>query len=51
MSAAKKAAPETPVPRDAPVYDDRGNVRPHGTPGARPMTYAERVEIAKKLQS
>lgn len=32
-----------------PVYDARGNVRPHGTRGARPMTYAERVEIAGRL--
>lgn len=31
---------------DAPVYDDRGNVRPRGTEGARPMSYAERVAIA-----
>lgn len=34
---------------DPPVYDERGNVRPRGTEGARPMTYAERVAIAKKL--
>jgi hypothetical protein len=34
-----------------PVYDARGNVRPHGTPGARPMTYAERVKIAQRLAS
>lgn len=44
-----------PVPPPAaskispPVYDERGNVRPRGTPGARTMTYAERVEIAKRL--
>lgn len=36
---------------DAQVYDERGNVRPVGTPGARPMTYAERVEIAAALGS
>lgn len=34
---------------DAPVYDERGNVRPRGTKGARPMTYAERVEIARRI--
>ena len=34
---------------DAPVYDERGNVRPRGTEGARPMTYAERVEIARRI--
>lgn len=34
---------------DAPVYDERGNVRPRGTEGARPMTYEERVEIAKRI--
>lgn len=33
----------------APVYDSRGNVRPRGTKGARPMTYEERVKIAKRL--
>lgn len=32
-----------------PEYDERGNVRPRGTPGARPMTYDERVKIAKRL--
>lgn len=32
-----------------PVYDERGNVRPRGTEGARPMTYEERVKIAKAL--
>ena len=35
--------------KDAPVYDERGNVRPHGTEGARPMSYAERVKIAERL--
>jgi multidrug efflux pump subunit AcrA (membrane-fusion protein) len=34
-----------------PVYDERGNVRPRGTKGARSMTYAERVKIAKRLAS
>ncbi|MBD3782449.1 MAG: hypothetical protein IE926_05745 [Micrococcales bacterium] len=34
---------------DAPVYDERGNVRPRGTPGAKAMTYAQRVAIAKRL--
>lgn len=51
MSADDKAptAPKAEEVDDRPVYDKRGNVRPHGTPGARPMTYAERVRIAKKL--
>lgn len=34
---------------DPPVYDERGNVRPRGTPGARPMTKAERTDIARRL--
>lgn len=34
---------------DPVYYDDRGNVRPRGTEGARPMTYAERVEIARRI--
>ncbi|MBS2939584.1 hypothetical protein KDN32_17735 [Nocardioides sp. J2M5] len=34
---------------DPPVYDERGNVRPRGTEGARPMSYAERVEIARRI--
>lgn len=33
---------------DPPVYDNRGNVRPRGTKGAKPMTFAERVKVAKK---
>lgn len=37
------------VEPDPPVYDERGNVRPRGTEGAKPMTFAERVAIAKKL--
>lgn len=37
------------VESDPPVYDERGNVRPRGTEGARPMTFEERVAIAKKL--
>lgn len=59
MSAAKKA-PKVPSDAelagtadkkpDPPVYDERGNVRPRGTKGARPMTYAERVKIAKQIQ-
>lgn len=36
---------------DPPVYDERGNVRPRGTEGARPMSFEERVAIAKKLGS
>lgn len=35
---------------DPPVYDERGNVRPRGTKGARPMSYAERVAIAERIQ-
>lgn len=35
--------------KDAPVYDERGNVRPRGTKGAKPMTYEQRVAIAKRL--
>lgn len=42
-------AAEPAVEPDPPVYDERGNVRPHGTPGARPMTYAERMAIAERL--
>lgn len=38
-------------PADPPVYDERGNVRPRGTKGARPMTLAQRKAIARKLQS
>lgn len=38
----------TPDP-DPPVYDERGNVRPRGTPGARYMTKAERTKIAHAL--
>ena len=34
---------------DAPVYDERGNVRPRGTQGARPRTYEERVAIAERI--
>lgn len=33
---------------DVPVYDERGNVRPRGTEGARPMSWDERVELAKE---
>ena len=35
--------------KDAPVYDERGNVRPRGTKGAKPMSYAQRVELAARL--
>lgn len=35
----------------APVYDERGNVRPRGTAGARPMSYEERVEVARRIGS
>lgn len=37
------------IPSTEPVYDERGNVRPHGTPGAKPMTYAQRVALAGRL--
>lgn len=36
---------------DEQVYGDRGNVRPYGTPGAKPMTYDERVAIAVALDN
>lgn len=42
--------PTEPVDPDPPVYDERGNVRPRGTPGAQPMTKAERVKIAARLR-
>lgn len=35
---------------DEPVYDERGNVRPRGTEGARPMSYDERVAIAQGIK-
>ena len=41
--------PETDPEKDPPVYDERGNVRPRGTPGARPMTKDERKRIAAAL--
>jgi hypothetical protein len=37
------------IPSSEQVYDERGNVRPAGTPGARPMSYKQRVEIAARL--
>lgn len=43
------AAGEVNADPDPPVYDERGNVRPRGTEGARPMTKAERKAIAKRL--
>ena len=51
MSEPKaKAAPVDPeLGPDAPVYDERGNVRPRGTKGAKPMTHAQRVAIAERL--
>ena len=33
---------------DAPVYDERGNVRPRGTEGAKPMSFEERAALARK---
>jgi hypothetical protein len=52
--AEANPSPVTPDPDEAPdpdppVYDERGNVRPRGTPGAKPMTKAERIKIAKRL--
>ncbi|MGL5851630.1 MAG: hypothetical protein ACRCZD_12700 [Phycicoccus sp.] len=44
--ARRKVTP--PAPTEA-VYDERGNVRPFGTPGARPMSYDERVALAAAL--
>jgi hypothetical protein len=43
------ADPDKPTPPDPPVYDERGNVRPRGTPGAVPMTKAKRIKIARAL--
>jgi hypothetical protein len=43
--------PEVEPDPDPPVYDERGNVRPRGTPGAKPMTKAERTDIARRLAS
>lgn len=37
------------VDPDPPVYDERGNVRPRGTKGAKPMTLAQRKAIARKI--
>lgn len=37
------------VEQQEPVYDERGNVRPHGTKGAKPMTFAQRKAIAERL--
>lgn len=54
-AAAEKAdnvaAGEAEADPDEPVYDSRGNVRPRGTPGAKPMTFAQRKAIAKRLAS
>ncbi|MGL5929947.1 MAG: hypothetical protein ACRCY8_13515 [Dermatophilaceae bacterium] len=47
MSAEPMEAPEPD--RTVPVYDERGNVRPYGYPGARPLSYNERVRIAARL--
>lgn len=46
---AAQAADDLELGDKAPVYDDRGNVRPRGTPGACRMTRAERVRIAEAL--
>lgn len=37
------------IKEEPPVYDERGNVRPRGTKGAKPMTYEQRVKIAQRL--
>jgi hypothetical protein len=42
-------SPVDPGKMPPPVYDERGNVRPRGTKGAKPMTYAQRVAIAERL--
>lgn len=39
------------VETEPPVYDERGNVRPRGTKGARPMTLAERKGIARGIKA
>lgn len=50
--AARKAAAKTAEPKaDPPVYDERGNVRPRGTKGAKPMTKAQREAIAATLRA
>jgi hypothetical protein len=41
--------PKPPTKLPPPVYDERGNVRPRGTKGAKPMSYDERVKIAQRL--
>ena len=46
---AAAADPESVDP-DPPVYDERGNVRPRGTEGARPMDYDERVDVAEQVE-
>lgn len=57
VAEARKALGEDekgkPLPAgepDPPVYDKRGNVRPRGTEGAKPMTLAQRKAIAARLQ-
>lgn len=54
MSDTAPTPKPTPPPEpdkvdDRPVYDKRGNVRPRGTEGARPMTFNERARIAARL--
>jgi len=49
MSEPKAKPVDPELGPDAPVYDERGNVRPRGTKGAKPMTYAQRVAIAERL--
>lgn len=48
-ATAPEPVVEARVDPDPPVYDERGNVRPRGTEGTRPMTLAERKAIARKL--
>lgn len=43
--------PLPPDKPDPPVYDERGNVRPRGTKGARPMSFAERAAIAQGIKA
>lgn len=49
VETGKPVPPSAASKMPPPVYDARGNVRPRGTKGAKPMTYAERVAIAQRL--
>lgn len=50
-ATSRQATPVDEKAADAPVYDERGNVRPRGTKGAKPMTFDERKRIAAKVQA